>query len=415
MNRQVWFVTLSLLASLPGAFAHASGHSTDLSLELHAHLFMKEGMSWAFRGEFFGPLRAESWRDRLRSQANPESVNHSGIGLLVVSLYAHPLMTWDLRDSIRKQIELAREFVSRNADRWEIATSSSQAREALGRGKRVLVLSLEGASGILESEQDLKEFVDKRGIRIIGPLHLTDDEFGGVAFLRGLAAWSSPWAYLSNLLAPHRDADGVRTNAQGLSWRGRKLVARLLARGVWIDLAHASDAAQSELIPRLRQAGAPLLYTHTSLRGYLRAERAISASQLLAVRDTGGILGVVPSPDMLLGTPTQPAECAGGIQALARQYREIAAVIGAESIGFGSDTNGAIPHLPQPSDGCPNPDGGLTQGLWNIGLSGEAWSALRSTGAPVPTPLSNTIDRFLNAWSRAEQVAGRFPGAGTGN
>lgn len=400
-------VVLSLLLTSPWATATQAGtHAPGLSLELHAHLFMKQGMSWAFRGDFFGPLRAESWRDRFSSQANSDSVQHSGIGVLVVSLYAHPWMTWNLRDSIREQIELTRKFVEENADRWVLARSSGEAREALARGKRVLVLSLEGASGILESEQDLKEFVDERGIRIVGPLHLTDDEFGGVAFLRGLAAWSSPWAYLRNLITPHRDAEGVRTNDEGLSWRGRKLVARLLARGVWLDLAHASDAVQAELIQRLRQAGAPLLYTHTTLREYLRAERAISASQLRAVRDTGGIIGLVPSPDMLLNTPTEPASCAGGIEALARQYREIASVIGAESIGFGSDTNGAIPHL---SDACAPADAGLSQGLWNIGLSGETWAALQKAGAPVPTPLSASIDRFLEAWSRAEKLAERFP------
>src|SRR4051812_47085106 len=59
--------------------------------ELHAHLFMKEGMTWAFRGDFNGPLEATSWKDRFSSQANPEALEKSGLSVVVATIYAHPL------------------------------------------------------------------------------------------------------------------------------------------------------------------------------------------------------------------------------------------------------------------------------------------------------------------------------------
>ena len=48
-----------------------------------------------------------------------------------------------------------------------------------------MILALEGASGIIETDEDLAEFVDRDGIRIVTLIHLTDDEFGGAAFLKG--------------------------------------------------------------------------------------------------------------------------------------------------------------------------------------------------------------------------------------
>src|SRR5207244_2903484 len=120
---------------------------------------------------------------------------------------ANPILTFSLRDSVRRQVRLAERFV-REHPSWIIARSAAQAREALLSGKRVMILSLEGASGILESENDLREFVDQDGIRIVNLLHLTDDAFGGVAFLPGLHALMSPWAWLKGVFSPHHDESG---------------------------------------------------------------------------------------------------------------------------------------------------------------------------------------------------------------
>src|SRR5690606_26901719 len=124
-----------------------------------------------------------------------ETLRESGIRILVAALYAHPLMTWDLRDSIRRQIAQAERFVKENPE-WVLVRDAIETRKVLAEGKRALILSLEGAAGILESEKDLHEFIDERGIRIVTLLHLIDDHFGGAAFLRGAAILANPWAAL---------------------------------------------------------------------------------------------------------------------------------------------------------------------------------------------------------------------------
>ena len=350
---------------------------------------MKEGMGPAFSGSFNGPLHAKTYEDGLSSQANPESLDKSGIGILVASLYANPFFVRSLRDSIRSQIRLAQDFVGNHAN-WMIAKNPTQARQAIHMGKHVLILSLEGASGILETEEDLKEFIDTDGISIVTLLHLTDDEYGGVALLKGGKVFSDPWAWFKSLFSPNR-VDGIKTNLNGLTSEGRNFTENLMARKVWIDLSHASDATQRELVPMLRMNGLPLLYTHTVLRKYHSAERAITESQINEVKRSGGLIGLVPSEEMLDGTPDLPG-CDTPLGQLVVQYKEIAQTLNPAQINFGSDFNGALNHL---RPGC-----GLSEGLWNISQVPALWDALKKLGAPIPEPRSLMVDTFLSTWSR---------------
>lgn len=374
----------------------AFGSSASASVELHAHLFMNEGMTWAFNGGFDGPLKARDWNDKLSSQANAESVNRSGITILVVSLYANPLFTLDMRDSIRRQIAQTKAFARANPE-WTIARTPDEARDARAKGKRVLLFALEGADGMIETEADLEEFVDREGVRIVTLLHLTDDDLGGVAFLKGYKALASPFAFLEHLFDPVFDPDGVRLNRNGLTERGRELTASLIRHQAWIDLAHASDASQRALFPILAEAGQPLLYTHTTLRKHHRAERGISGAQLEEVARSRGVIGLMPATEMLEGTPgTQ--DCPAGVGPLVTQYLEVASKLGAPAVALGSDYNGAIAHLPP---GCRTgtslDDEG---GLWNIGQSADVWKAIGKLGGG-PASAAETEGAFLDAWSRA--------------
>jgi microsomal dipeptidase-like Zn-dependent dipeptidase len=412
---------LALLLPLGAGAAPFAGDRA--TLELHSHLFMKEGMGWAATGDFDGPLRAKDWKALFASQANPEALDRSEIGLIVATLYAHPLFTWSLRDSIRRQIAQAEAFVAAHPH-WVIARDAVAARAALSAGKRVIVLALEGAAGVIEEESDLREFVDERGVRIVTLLHLTDDRFGGVAFLRGLKAIASPWAWITQALSPARDSGGVRINANGLASDGRAMTEALLKRGVWIDLAHASDRSQAAITPILRARGQPLLYTHTPLRKYLGAERGISAEQLALVKESGGIVGAMPSEDMLEGTQVPPHLCTGGdsastqssscngVSELAVQYQELVQTLSPEQVALGSDTNGGLRHL-RPS-GPPGTEI-AQQGYWNIGQQAALWDALEQLKAPIPNPRRKMIDRFLDAWERVHSPAKASPSSATTN
>ena len=403
---QALLLTLLALVLWPRtAHARAPAQLPNLSVELHSHMFMKAGLGWLFRGAFDEALRASSWQDRLSSNANRDTLQQSGAGIVVVALFAHPLFTNDLRGSIRTQIAAARAFCDGH-DGWALARSPHQARRLLLAGKRVLVLSLEGTAGVLESEADLVEFVDNDGISIVTPLHLSDDRYGGVATMNGLQRLANPLGLVDGLLDPQ--CDEVRKNTRGLTPLGLRLVAELVARGVWVDLTHASDRAIAEITPLLAYARQPLLFTHTSPRRYRSSERAISAKQLAAVAHSGGMVGLLPSEDAFANikvsrrycpSACKLQQCQGSVHALAQVYSEMSALVGAESVVLGSDYNGGIRHLA----GACHSDTALddARGLWHQGLHPEVWRALRHLGAPVPTP-RRTLQTFLTSWSRVK-------------
>ncbi|MBI3542887.1 MAG: membrane dipeptidase [Deltaproteobacteria bacterium] len=392
-------VALAAIAS-PAALAH---------VDLHAHPFMDDGMGSLFRGRFEDSrLKARDWHATFESQINEETLEASGLELVVVSLYAHPLVNAPRRKLLRSQLDRLDAFLKAHP-RWALARSAAEARQARASGKGVVVLALEGAAGVLESDEDLREFVDRRGVRIVTLLHLTDDHLGGAAFFSSFKGlFMQPVSWLAQAFRSERDETGARLNRNGLSDDGVALAAKLLKRGVWIDLAHSSDESQKRLIPLLRSAGQPLLYTHTSLRRYARTERAISDAQLAEVAESRGIVGLMPSEPALEGTK---AECDDGLHRLAAQFREVGARIGAASTVIGSDFNGGIAHLAPPA--CPTGTDFDRTGLWNIGQSGALWRALETLGA-APAARAGAVaspqfDAFVTAWSRAETPRSSAP------
>jgi microsomal dipeptidase-like Zn-dependent dipeptidase len=363
---------------------------------------MKAGLGWLFNGTFDEPLHATGWADRLDSKANRPTLRASGVGVMVVSLFAHPLYRGDVRDAVREQIAEAEAFARDDPD-WELARDAAEAEALLRAGRRVLVLSLEGAAGVLESEADLAEFIDDAGIAIVTPIHLVDDRFGGAATLDGFQVLGNPLGLADSLLDPHC-AEGVAANARGLSPEGRRLAHELARRGVWLDLTHASEAALAELVPIAEAAGQPLLFTHASLRRFRAVERAVSDETLARLGQSGGILGLLPSGDVL--AEAKPLRCPRGCSAeqcqkgaggFAAAFQAAADIIGADRVMLGSDFNGGMRHLPA---SC-GTGGSLDRetGYYHLGQTRALWRAARKLGAQVP-PHRRSLRAFLDAWSR---------------
>ncbi len=385
---------------------HGRADLPDLSVDLHAHLFMKQGLGWFFSGSFGDALVADSWDDRLSSKANAAALDASGVGIMVVAIFAHPIYRTDVREAVREQIAAAKALAA-GSPIWEIAKSPQEAEGLLREGKRALVLSLEGAAGVLESEQDIREFIDEEGIAIVTPLHLVDDRFGGAAVLNGYQYLANPLNLVDQLLDAHCD-DGIETNRQGLTPLGERLALELVKRGVWLDLTHSSEETLTSLVPIVEAAGQPLLFTHTTLRAFRPTERALSNAMLQRVRKRGGIIGLLPSDDALTHIQVPPKHCPAGcdagacrkgMAAFATMYQYVGSSIGFENVMLGSDFNGGMRHL---SASC-GTQSELDQdaGYYHLGQTPLVWQALKRTGTNVP-PLRKTARAFLDAWAKVQ-------------
>ncbi|MFL5779494.1 MAG: dipeptidase [Chloroflexota bacterium] len=165
------------------------------------------------------------------------------------------------------------------------------------------LLSIEGAHALEDDPANLDRVADA-GYRMISPAHFFDTAFGG-------------------------SAHGV--DKGGLTPRGRELVARMEARSILLDLAHASSATIDDA---LSVATRPVVASHTGVRGTCDNARNLPDAQLAAIGATGGVVGI----------GFWPAACCGDdAGSIARAIVHAIGVAGVDHVGLGSDFDGAVP------------------------------------------------------------------------
>ena len=173
------------------------------------------------------------------------------------------------------------------------------------RGDPRLVAGLLGLEGAypLEGDVDNVDALFDAGFRMLAPTHFYDNEWGG-------------------------SAHGV--GKTGLTEKGREMVRRAEARGMLVDLAHASARTIDDVVA---VATRPLVVSHTGVRGTCDNNRNLSYEQLRMIAAKGGVIGI---------GYWDAATCGGDARAVARAIRHAANVVGVEHVALGSDFDGAV-------------------------------------------------------------------------
>ena len=173
------------------------------------------------------------------------------------------------------------------------------------RGDSQLVAGLLGAEGAYPLEGDVAgvDALFDAGFRMLAPTHFYDNEWGG-------------------------SAHGVSKG--GLTEKGREMVRRAEARGMLVDLAHASEQTFDDVVAVSTR---PLVVSHTGVRGTCDNNRNLSDEQLRKIAAKGGVIGI---------GYWDAATCGGDARAVARAIRHAANVIGVEHVALGSDFDGAV-------------------------------------------------------------------------
>lgn len=165
------------------------------------------------------------------------------------------------------------------------------------------LLSIEGAHA-LDGDPANVEIVADAGYRMMSPSHFFDNDFGGSA---------------------HGLAKG------GLTPAGHEMVRRMEARGMLVDVAHASAATIDDI---LGIAVRPVVASHTGMRGIADNGRNLTDAQVRGIAASGGVVGV----------GFWPTACGGDDPAaIARSIRYAVDLGGIEHVGLGSDFDGAVP------------------------------------------------------------------------
>lgn len=235
--------------------------------------------------------------------------------------------------SLRERALVQAEALARAADRdpgaLRIIRSSGDLAallEARAAGARS-VGALLGSEGGHPLEGDLAnlDVLYDAGFRLIGLTHFFDNELGG---------------------SLHGAGDGA-----GLSDFGRQVVEGMVARGMVVDLAHASPQMVRDV---LAMEGVRPVLSHTGIRSHCDSPRNLPDDLVAGIAAGGGMIGIGFWADVVCGRT--PADVAAAIRAAI-------ALVGEDHVSLGSDYDGSVD---APFDAAHL--SALTQALMDAGL-----------------------------------------------
>ncbi|MDP3541299.1 MAG: membrane dipeptidase [Elusimicrobiota bacterium] len=304
----------------------------------------------------------------IEAQVKLKDLEAADMRLVAVPLYATPVLsqlTGGYARALLRQINQVERWAARDP-RVSIVRTPDEA-EAVLKSKEWrlgVILAVEGAGGA-----DTPERLDRlwdRGVRMLTIAHFTDTRWGGAAAGR---YWPMPTCIPGGKAA-------VRLNPKGLSKRGEALADYAVAKGLMLDLTHASDKTAFDLAAR--HPAQPLLFTHQAARALTPCERTISNELLREVKRSGGLVGLALA-----------ANYAGAdMGSLMKHAAIMAREAGPESVVLGSDFNGLIGRI----EGVPDPSG---------------YASVLKELAAAGIPATAGAEAFVGVWRRANDARSR--------
>lgn len=199
-----------------------------------------------------------------------------------------------------------------------LCRSRSEIDAATAKGRIAAIMHLEGAEAI-DGDLVALDTLYAAGLRSLGPVWSRPTIFGhGV-----------PFRYPS-------DAD----TGPGLTDAGKALIARCAELRMIVDTSHLNMAGFNDIAA----AGLPLVATHSNAHAISPGARNLTDTQLRAIGQTGGMVGLNFGTMFLRRDGRATPE--GGLDAAIAHLSHMVEMAGEDHVGLGSDF-----------DGAPMPDG----------------------------------------------------------
>ena len=151
-----------------------------------------------------------------------------------------------------------------------LARTAADVRRIHGEGRRAALIGIENGHALGRDLDILKTYYDF-GARYLGLTHNGHNELGDSAV---------PMSRLKDPAAEHN----------GLTGFGRAVVERANELGIMVDISHA---AMTTAMDAIRASRAPVIASHSSVRGVYNHPRNLSDEALSALRDNGGVAQMV--------------------------------------------------------------------------------------------------------------------------
>ncbi|GAA1409116.1 dipeptidase [Glutamicibacter uratoxydans] len=234
------------------------------------------------------------------------SADSDNITLLSIAQLQPPRTWFSLLERSRFHAQKLKDNAARSNGSLRTITTKGQLEQLLAdraQGDKVTgaLFSVEGLQN-LEGDLANLDLLYADGMRMAGLTHFFDNEVAG---------------------SMHGEAKG------GLTDLGRAAVKRMEQLGIVVDLAHASEQSIDDV---LSMATRPVVFSHGGVQATCKVNRNLSDEQIRRIAATGGMVGI---------GYWDAAVCTLSVGAVVDAIEHVIKVGGIQSVGLGSDFDGA--------------------------------------------------------------------------
>ncbi len=351
---------------LPQVSARAKAlHATLTIVDLHSDTLMwkRDILDRAGRGHMDLP-RLEDGNVALQVLASttksPQGQNYDSNGadtdnitsLVIAQL--QPVRTWNslLERSLWHATKLHRAVAASGGKLRGVETADDLTTLLAARRGKVppvgAMLSVEGLHGLDGRIANLDKLY-AAGFRMAGLTHFFDNDLAG-------------------------SMHGLKKG--GLTPFGRRVVERMEAKGMIVDVAHCSKACVADI---LKMARRPVVSSHGGVQATCKVNRNLDDTQIRGVAATGGLVGI---------GYWDAAVCDTSPASIAKAMKHVRDLVGIEHVALGSDYDGATTvrfdtsQLVQVTQALI--DAGFSDDDIRAAMGGNAIRVLRAGIAPLP-------------------------------
>ncbi len=208
-------------------------------------------------------------------QIDLPKLERGGLDVATIALFADPAHRTPenvaaARAQTDAKLDALRRFVAAHPDRLAFATTAADLERIAAVGKHAILLSFLNA---LPLGQDLSriDHYYQAGVRVFGFTHAGNNDFADSS-------------------RPNAGFGDTPNEAGGLTALGKQAVSVLNRLGVVIDVSQLTPAG---VFQTLQTSRAPVIASHSAVRGRVNATRNLSNGEIRAIAASGGVVHIV--------------------------------------------------------------------------------------------------------------------------
>ncbi|ORM54177.1 peptidase [Pantoea conspicua] len=223
---------------------------------------------------------------------------------------------WQPQQIMWQQLAILQQLADESDGRAQLCRDSEQIAACRAAGVLAMVAHIEGADALDGDGEALQAFW-QAGVRSIGPFWNLPNRFGhGV-----------------NGAFP-----GSPDTGPGLTSAGEALIQQANALRMMIDVSHMNEKAFRDTA---RLSSAPLVASHSNAHALCPQPRNLTDAQLLAIRDSGGLVGINFGNAFLRADGQRDSNTP--LTEIVKHCDHLLTIMGSDHVAFGSDFDGITP------------------------------------------------------------------------